>query len=230
LEDWLKDCCTNSIRSQGAKVGRPLVTSEVIGDVVSIRHPLHRLRKLDVIGHSKDRAHGIGVHRNEGCEIQSTLDTHEPHVLLPTIHQGPVDHRQKDLGVIGSGGIIHPIALRVVEGQNRKVSKIHPMLKEVTVPITKDTFDGQARVKLQAESVDNQSEIGRKVLEAALFTWKACARSYTGIKGVIFGYNLTFIRPTETSTGSRGAKPISWTSRESWGVAIFGKKRRRKGL
>ena len=104
---------------------------------------------------------------DEAPEVQSTLHPNKPYILLPALSLG-----QKDLGIAGGGGVVNRIALRVVKGVDDKVSNIHPSLVKISAPIAQNSFDGQARVKLSAECVDHQSQIGGEVLEGGLIHLK----------------------------------------------------------
>ncbi len=47
---------------------------------------------------------------------------------LPALSLVAILNGQKDLGIAGSGGVVNPIALRVVKEMDNEVSKIHPSL------------------------------------------------------------------------------------------------------
>ena len=101
------------------------------------------------------------------------------------------------------------------------MSKIHSLLVEKPTPIAQDCLNGWACIKLRSERADHQCRLVGRSFRVDLLTWNAWARSWTSIDGTIFGYSFTCIRPTRTSTGSRGAKPISWTTCVSWADAIM---------
>ena len=46
------------------------------------------------------------------------------------------------------------------------MGKVHPLVLEEPVPITQNTFDRQACIKLHAERIENQAKICRKVRES----------------------------------------------------------------
>ena len=74
--------------------------------------------------------------------------------------------------IAGGGGVVNVISLRVVKGVDDEVSKIHPSLIKISAPIAQNPFDSRARIKLSAECVDHQSQIGGEVLEGGLIHLK----------------------------------------------------------
>ena len=79
---------------------------------------------------------------DEAPEVQRTLHANEPYILLPALSLVAILNGQKYLGIAGGGGVVNPIALRIVKGMDNKVSKIHPLLIKISAPIAQNSFDG----------------------------------------------------------------------------------------
>jgi hypothetical protein len=123
------------------------------------------------------------VGSDEALKVEGTLHVNKPYVLLPALSLVAILNGQKDLGIAGAGGVVNTISLRVVKGVDDKVSKIHPSLVKISVPIAQNSFNGRARIKLSAECVDHQSQISGKVLEGGIIHLEGMCALVDGHRG-----------------------------------------------
>ena len=168
LADGGQDVGLDVIGIYGANIVDTKKADQGIGCPPPIGHRATSLRQFNIIGHSKDGIDGVWVGSDEAPEVQRTLHTNKPYILLPALSLVAILNGQKDLGIAGGGGVINPIALRLVKEMDNKVSEIHPLLVKISAPIAQNSLDGQARIKLSAECVNHKSVGGS--LRAALFT------------------------------------------------------------
>ncbi len=115
LEENVKDLRLDFGRSQCAEVSGPKVGNQGVGSPISVGHRTGSLRQLDVISRAKDCAGRIWQSSDKGSEVDDALLPNEFNILLPAGHDDPILHEQEDLGIGGSGGIVHYHSLRVME-------------------------------------------------------------------------------------------------------------------
>jgi hypothetical protein len=115
LEANVEDLHLDFGRSQRAEVSGPKVGNQDVGSPIPVGHCTGSLRQLDVISRAKDRVGRIWQSSDEGSKVDGALHPNKLNILLPAGCDDPILHGQEDLGIGGSGGIVHDHSLGVVE-------------------------------------------------------------------------------------------------------------------
>jgi hypothetical protein len=163
IEANVEDLHLDFGRSERAEVSGPKVGNQGVGSPIPVGHHMGSLRQLDVISRAKDCAGRIWQSSDKGSKVNDALHLNELNILLPAGCDNPILHWEEDLGIGGSGGIIHDRSLGVVEQHNHQVMEVVLVICEEMLPIAHDSLRSRGCIKLSPKSVNNKLEVRGEV-------------------------------------------------------------------
>ena len=133
---FFKDVTPNITWGEGAEVSCPLKSCEIVGDTVTVHKRNSTLGELDVVFPPEDRTGG-----RKDCievsEVEGEMDSNILEALRTALLSGAILHRQEDGGITGHSSAWDDGPTRIMPRDDGQVSKIKPVLGELTFPVGK---------------------------------------------------------------------------------------------
>ncbi len=148
---------------------------QIVGNVIPVDHGNGDLQDLKVEAVA-EHCWSIGWHRDEATEINGARNVHEAYVLLTAQIEWVVNHREEQGRICGNGCVIDQSTDWIMEQGYCKVLEVKPGGVEEAAPVMHQAVDDGAAVELIANSIKEQTRVGRQGFKGALGNLKCmCA-------------------------------------------------------